>query len=298
MCEFSAIIFDSTLPIAVLEKSIESMFLMIMDLGRVFLMKRNKIIMLIFLIISLMFTGCSKNDADILISDIKRVVDEAGNNQSQHSGENEGKLVKLEPEEVVEYYFKYIKKGRGDKADKLFGAEADENFQTCTVSEYNQVITDLYYGFEKDIPTYPLFEGIRNFNYSINDVNIDENEGYAEVNIEIENCDVALMFGLILGSGDSGVESLSDPEIQKLFRDAIAQYGDTCMINTEATFVLEKDLENYWKIESIAPLKDFSTVITGQADELVLALNGENVSDDDSDGYNEDDDEGDMDLLW
>lgn len=247
-----------------------------------------------------MLTGCSEDDANTLISDIKRVVDEAGSNQPQHSGkdENEYRSVNLEPEEVVEYYFKYIKKGSNDKANKLFGVEADENFQTCTVAEYNQVITDLYYGFEKDIPTYPLFEEIRNFNHSISGVDIAENERYAEVNIEIENCDVALLFGLILESDDDRLENLSDPEIQKLFRNAIAQYGDTCMINTEATFVLERDLENDWKIESISPLKDFSTVITGQADELVLALNGEDISDGGSDGYEEDDVEENMDLLW
>ena len=245
-----------------------------------------------------MLTGCSEDDANTLISDIKRVADEVGNNQPQHNGED--KSVKLEPEEVVEYYFKYIKKGRDDKANKLFSAEADENFQTCTVAEYNQVITDLYYGFEKDIPTYPLFKEIRNFNHSINDIDIAENEGYAEVSVEIENCDVALLFGLILESDDGSLEDLSAPEIQELFRDAIAQYGDTCMINTEATFVLEKNLENYWKIESISPLKDFSTVITGQADELVLALNGEDISDDGSDEYEEEDVdvEENMDLLW
>lgn len=283
-------------------ENVPIIFLMITNLGRVFFVKCNKITVLIFLIISLVLTGCSEDDANTLISDIKRVVDEAGNNQPQHNSKdgNEDRLMDLEPEEVVESYFEYVKKGKDDKANKLFGAEADENFQTCTVAEYNQTITDLYYGFEKDIPTYPLFEEIRNFNHSIRDIDIDETEGYAEVNIDIENCDVALLFGLILESDDGGLESLSDSEIQKLFRNAIAQYGDTCMINTEATFVLQRDVDNYWKIESISPLKDFSTVITGQADELVLALNGEDISYDGSDEYDEDeyDVEGDMDLLW
>ena len=230
------------------------------------------------------------------------MADEAVNDQSQHSVEDENKDIsaELEAEEVVGYYFNYIKDGKNDKANGLFGAEADENFQTCTVAEYNQVITDLYYGFEEDIPTYPLFEEIRNFDYSISGVDIDEKEGYAEVNIEIENCDVALLFGLILEADDGRLESMSDPEIQELYRNAITQYGDTCMINTEAVFVLEKDLDGHWKIKSISPLKDFSTVITGQADELVLALNGEDISDDGPDVYDEDDDEieEDMDLLW
>lgn len=245
-----------------------------------------------------MLTGCSENDADTLISDIKRVADEAINDQPQHSGEEEDRSVKLEPEEVVEHYFNYIKKGKDDKANRLFGEEADENFQTCTVAEYNQVITDLYYGFEKDIPTYPLFEEIRNFDYSISDINIDDNEGHAEVSIEIENCDVALLFGLILESDDGILENLSDPEIQELYRSAISQYRDTCMINTGATFILERNSDDHWKIESISPLKDFSTVITGQADELVLALNGEDISDDGSGVYDEDDIEESMDLLW
>lgn len=261
-------------------------------------MKCNKVVVLIFLIVSLMFTGCSKNDTDTLISDIKRVADEAMNDQPQHSDEEEDRSVKLEPEEIVGYYFNYIKKGKDDKANGLFGAEADENFQTCTVAEYNQAITDLYYGFEKDIPTYPLFEEIRNFDHSIIGVDIDENEGYAEVNIEIENCDVALLFGLILEADDNMLASMSDPEIQELYRNAIAQYGDTCMINTDAVFVLERNLDDHWKIESISPLKDFSTVITGQADELVQALNGEDINDDGPNGYNDNDVEEDLDLLW
>lgn len=279
---------------------VSTMFFMITDLGRIFFMKYNKIAVLIFLIISLMLTGCSEDDADRLISDIKKVADEAINDQPQHSGKEEDGSVELEPEEVVEYYFDYIKNGKDDKANGLFGAEADENFQTCTVAEYNQVITDLYYGFEKDIPTYPLFEEIRNFNYSISSFDIDQNERYAEVNIEIENCDVALLFGLILEADDGRLESMSDPEIQELYRNAIAQYGDTCMINTEAVFVLEKDLDGHWTIESISPLKDFSTVITGQADELILALNGEDISDDGPNGYDgyDNDVEKDMDLLW
>ena len=100
---------------------------------------------------------------------------------------------------------------------------------------------------------------------------------------------------MILESDDGVIESLSNPEMQKLFRNAIADYRDVCMINTKTKFVFVKS-ENYWKIESISPLKDFSTVITGQADELVLALNGENISDDDSDEYDED--ERDMYLIW
>jgi hypothetical protein len=214
----------------------------------------------------------------------------------------------LKAEEVVEYYFKYIKEGEDEKADKLFSSEADENFQALTVAEYNQTITDLYYGFEEDIPTYPLFEEIRNVAYVINSVNIDETEEYAEVDVEVENCDVALMFGLILeaDTNENILETLSDSQLQKLFRNAIKEYEDICMINTNATFVLKKNQEGIWKIDSISPLKDFSTVMIGQADDLVLTLNGEDVEDD-SDNYEEGDveydedeeyDDAGSDLLW
>lgn len=225
-------------------------------------------------------------------------------NLAQYSSEegNLPKLANLKPEEVVEYYFKYIKKGENEEANELFGMDADKNFQTCTVAEYNKVITDLYYGFEKDIPTYPLFEEIRNFNYAVSSVNIDEKEESAEVNIEIENCDVALLFGLILAddSDENILETLSDSELQELFRNAIKKYKDACMISTNATFILKKTQEGYWEIDSISPLKDFSTVIIGQADDLVLTLNGENVDDDvmdENEDYDEDYDEG-AGLLW
>lgn len=227
------------------------------------------------------------------------------------SGEkNADKLIKLKPEEVVEKYFRYIKNGKDVEADNLFSANADENFQTCTVAEYNKVIVDLYYGFEKDIPTYPLFEEIRNFNYAVSGVNVDEKEGYAEVNIEIENCDVALLFGMTIeADGDENIlETLSDSELQNLFRNIIEKYKGSCMINTNAIITLKKGQDGCWKIDSISPLKDFSTVIIGQADDLVLALNGEDISDSDSNGYDEseeeydEEDEGDYeeedDLLW
>ena len=76
------------------------------------------------------------------------------------------------------------------------------------------------------------------------------------------------------------------------------------MISTNAIITLKRDQERCWKIDSISPLKDFSTVIIGQADDLVLTLNGEKV-DADTPDENEDvdydydaDDEEDPDMLW
>lgn len=217
---------------------------------------------------------------------------------------NADKLIGFKPEEVVEQYFKYIKNGEDVEADNLFREEADENFQTCTVAEYNKAIVDLYYRFEKDIPTYPLFEEIRNFNFAVSGINVDEKEGYAEINIEIENCDIALLFGMVIeADGDGNIlGTVSDSELQKLFRNAIKKYKDSCVINTDAIITLKKDQDGCWKIDSISPLKDFSTVITGQADDLVLILNGEEA-DDDTPDENEDydyegDDGEDADILW
>lgn len=227
-------------------------------------------------------------------------------NLSEYGSEekNADKLIGFKPEEVVEQYFKYIKNGENVEADNLFCEEADENFQTCTVAEYNKVIVDLYYGFEKDIPTYPLFEEIRNFNYAVSGINVDKKEGYAEINIEIENCDIALLFGMVIeADGDGNIlGTVSDSELQKLFRNAIKKYKDSCVINTDAIITLKKDQDGCWKIDSISPLKDFSTVITGQADDLVLILNGEEA-DDDTPDENEDydyegDDGEDADILW
>lgn len=208
------------------------------------------------------------------------------------------KLIGLKPEEVVEQYFRYLKDGENVEADNLFSANADENFQTCTVTEYNKVIVDLYYGFEKDIPTYPLFEEIRSFDYKVGDAEVDVKEGYAEVNIEIENCDIALLFGMLLeaDSDENILETLSDSEFQELFRNAIEEYKASCMISTNAIITLSRNQEGYWKIDSISPLKDFSTVIVGQADDLILIINGEKVDDDTL--YENDYDEEDSEMLW
>lgn len=221
-----------------------------------------------------------------LVDKTKRLLSKFNSTQYISEDVTADKLIKQKPKEVVQCYLEYIKKGKDNDANKLFSADADNNFITCKVAEYNKTIANLYYGFEKDIPTYPLFEEIRNFSYSINSVNIGENEEYVEVDIEIENCDIALIFGLLLetDSDEHILETLSDSEIQKLFRNTIAQHKDACMINTNATFVLKKNQEGDWKIERIFPLKDFSKVIIGQADDLILSLTGQNI-DDDSNGY-------------
>ena len=74
------------------------------------------------------------------------------------------------------------------------------------------------------------------------------------------------------------------------------------MISTNAIITLKMDQERCWKIDSISPLKDFSTVIIGQADDLVLTLNGEKVDADTPDENEDDDydadDEEDPDMLW
>lgn len=93
----------------------------------------------------------------------------------------------LEPDEIVEYYFDCIRSGKNEDANKVFTSDCD--FQACTVEEYNKAVADIYYGFEEDLPIYPLFEEVRNFNYRILGVEMDESQGLAEVAIEIENCD-------------------------------------------------------------------------------------------------------------
>lgn len=63
---------------------------------------------------------------------------------------------------------------------------------------------------------------------------------------------------------------------------------------------LIKDNEK-WKIQCITPLKDFSTVVIGQANDLIIQLNGENIDDyDDIETEEEDDVNLDYDesLLW
>lgn len=191
----------------------------------------------------------------------------------------EESLLELQPNEIVDNYFKYIRNGNDEQATKLFSNEADKNLQTGTIKEYNKIITDVYYGVKTDIPTYPLFEEIRNFNYNITAVDIDENAGVAKVNIEIENCDITLLVSLLLqaDSEERAIDKMSDLELKKLFENAVSQYKNECLINTNATFVLKKGDYGNWEIDSITPLKDFSTVVIGQAHDLILFLDGDNV---------------------
>lgn len=211
---------------------------------------------------------------------VESLFEKANISQFTNNG-NEEDLLELNPDEVVVSYFDCLREGELTNANKLFTEKADDNFQPSTVSKYNQTIIGLYYEIEQDVPTYPLFEEIRKFNYSIKKVEIDESQNRAEVKVKLENCDIALLFGLILESDSENVlASLTDSECQKLFRKAIKQQKDVCMISTKATFVLKKDKEGVWKISKISPRKDFWKVIIGQADDLVLALSGEENSSD------------------
>ena len=213
---------------------------------------------------------------------IERVDNFFSSNHNLSTIMNETGFVSLEPDEIVDSYFTYVRNGKDEKASNLFTEDCD--FQNSTVEGFHHIITELYYGFETDIPMYPLFEEIRNFNYQIVASQIDENEEYAEVLIYIQNCDVALIFGALLEMNDGSdyLESLSDKEFQEVFRALIKEYKDVCMIDTTATFTLKNTKEDGWKIQSISPLKEFSTIMVGQADAMILAVNGEEI---DSDYY-------------
>ncbi|MDD6571725.1 MAG: J domain-containing protein, partial [Thermoflexaceae bacterium] len=204
----------------------------------------------------------------------------------------------MDPDELVETYLEYIRRGDDISANSFFTVSADDNFQTCTVSEYNQTVTGMYYGFEDDIPTYPLFEEIRNFEYSINGVELSQDGNSAKVYLDIQNCDVALIFGLILQAdeGENILENMDDSELQKLLRIAISKYKTTCLISTNATFTVKKMQDGVWGIDSISPLKDFSTVLTGQAADLIMSLNGE-INVDGEDEYVDDEVDYEDDLL-
>ena len=221
---------------------------------------------------------------------LDKLIDKTGISKVVDKDSSKGELSQLQPNEIIDNYFEYLREGNDESANNLFSIDASQNFQSCTVQEFNKTIVDLYYGFEKDIPMYPLFKEIRNFDYAITGVEINNNGEKAIVEIKIENCDVALIAGLLLqaDSFDHVMENMSDSELQTLFQSTIEQYKETCLISTEATFMLQKDNEGGWKINSITPLKDFSTVIVGQAADLVLMLNGEEVTEEVSDYVTED----------
>lgn len=200
------------------------------------------------------------------------------------------------PEDIVQEYLEYLRSGYNEKADDLFLQGIDDDFEPCTVQEFNKTITDLYYGFESDIPLYPLCEEIRLFEYEISSITKDANGERVDVSIYIENIDVALvMAGLLqMDAEDNQLESMSDKEIQELIVAIISQYGSVCTISSEITFELIRDENSVWKIQRITPLKDFSIIMVGQISDLILMLNGETVENDISEDeftYDEEHDE-------
>lgn len=185
----------------------------------------------------------------------------------------------MKPEEIIEEYFRAIRKGNDSRANDLFSTKIGNDFHNTTVKEFNKTIVDVYYGLDNNSPLYPLAEVIRKFHYEIENVVVDDNKN-ASVQITIENCDVALLFGLLMASDyDNTLVNLSDSEMKEVVTNAIDMYGSDCMISTTVMFDLVKDDVGAWKISDISPMKDFSKVIIGQADDLILGLNGENPND-------------------
>lgn len=240
-----------------------------------------------------------------LIDKAKELVNDVANISSSFTFDQEEKLDTEKgetPEVIVENYLNYLKKGDSEEATGLFCNECEDDFSPMTIAEYNKTITDVYYVVDSTIPLYPLFEQIRNFDYEIENVKYEYGKDEATVNIYIVNCDICLLFAGILSSesGENTLESKSDIDIQKLVKRAIKEYGKDCIIDAEVTFKLIKDNEK-WKIQCITPLKDFSTVVIGQANDLIIQLNGENIDDyDDIETEEEDDVNLDYDesLLW
>lgn len=183
----------------------------------------------------------------------------------------------LNPDEVVDCYLTLLKNGEAQKADSCFSQTADDNFQTSSVTGFNNMVTHLFCGLESDIPTYPLFEEIKKFKYKI--VGVDTNFGTqtTRINVEMSNCDIVLIWGIVMASGYD-IEQLSDDKCQEVFRNTIDLYKRECMIHTPVTFELIKNDKENWVINSISPLGDFGSVLMGQAYDIVLKLNGEETS--------------------
>lgn len=183
----------------------------------------------------------------------------------------------MSPETVVKTYLKDIKAGKTKSANELFSEDADKMFHKGTVKEFNKLINHIYYGAEKDAPLYPLFEEIRKFSYKI--ISSAKEGDKAKVLVHIENCDIALVEGLLMQADPDEIASMSDYKLRRVVRKALEKYKEDCLIDVDAIFVLVR--EDGWKIKKIKPLKRFGKVIVGQADELILALNGETVDDTD-----------------
>lgn len=184
------------------------------------------------------------------------------------------KLNKLDtPDMVVKNYLSYLKKGNSEEATKLFCDDYKERFSPITIAEYNKTITDLYYWYDSTIPMYPLFESIRKFEYKIDDVNYEDDEAKATVDVYIANYDVCMLtVGILSDYSKEELENKSDKELQKIVRNAIDKYGKDCLIDTEVTFELRKDGVD-WKIQYMEPFDEFSVVVVGDANELILQLN-------------------------
>lgn len=176
----------------------------------------------------------------------------------------------LSQEEIVERYFDCLRMGRTQKVNELFSKDADNMFHDGTVKEYNKTVRDIYYGVEKDAPLYPLFREVRNFSYKI--ISSGKEGDKMKVHVFVQNCDIALLTGLLMQAGEGEISSMSDAKLKKLVKNALEKYKEDCMIEVEATFVMVR--EDGWKIKRIKPLKEFSKVIIGQADDLILGLNG------------------------
>lgn len=207
------------------------------------------------------------------------------------------------PEDVVMTYFKNVYRGDSEGAANLFSSKYETKYSPLTIKEYHEFIAELYYGIDISAPLYPLFEQIKNFEYEIENTTYNETKNQAEVRVHIQNCDIYSIEAEFEQSDEliDYLQEMNDAEIQEIVKKSIDRYKSSCIIEETATFVLDKE-GGTWKIDYVTPLRDFSSVLVGRADELIVELNGKDPDEDDNDdslSQSEDTESYDTDsLLW
>lgn len=205
---------------------------------------------------------------------------------------------KMAPNDVVKDYFEKIRNGDSDGATNLFSNKYESKYSPLTIKQYHEIIAELYYGIDNKELWHPLFEQIRNFEYEIQNIESDEAKKQTKVMVHIQNYDVYSIETELENS-----DKLNDylyGMTDMMLKNEIDKYGKSNMIEVNAIFVLEKENDT-WKIDYVTPLRDFSSVVVGRADDLVMKLHDEYPDDENDDSVSEEDEteQSDIDsMLW
>lgn len=189
-----------------------------------------------------------------MVDKIRPLIENASNilNINKNNSDNS-------PEGCINCYFNALQTNDIDKATVMF---ADTSYD-----KYTKTVQDIYNAIREDDMYYLLFKGIRNFDFTINDVKYNEDKTAATISVTVQNINCyAFILDLILECDSDEPDYLSQEEIDSLIYKKLDD-KENYLSDFTCTFTV-KNMDSVWKISNIDDMQELSSILIGNTDKL------------------------------